>query len=264
MGQPFLFFRVSYGDELTVHLGEASQYSHPRMKRRRKGSYVVSPAPCAGIFRPKLQPIDVRRDPGSRAGRRRLSVCVRLDIREIETRTLIEAGSVVASGRRPAFGRRLRPDVGSLGSLDTLIILPAPDSPSDEGEWRKWMRRTNSPIGRSSHLTIDICESALASVGPIGNRTNRPAVEGLSPWNAARFEYLRDSREHPRGGRVYPGNEARMTGRTRRPSTILRPETPSRTEDAMSRQGCSREHEPSSSPNDRLPARRHLDRPWSP
>ena len=42
VGQPFLLLRFSYGDELTVHLGEPRQYRSPKMSDSKKGSYIVA------------------------------------------------------------------------------------------------------------------------------------------------------------------------------------------------------------------------------
>lgn len=42
LGQPFLFFRESYGDELTIHLGHPNERKSPRLKNRVRGSYVVT------------------------------------------------------------------------------------------------------------------------------------------------------------------------------------------------------------------------------
>jgi hypothetical protein len=42
VGQPFLFFRESYGDELTIHLGDLKERKSPRLKDRARGSYVVT------------------------------------------------------------------------------------------------------------------------------------------------------------------------------------------------------------------------------
>ncbi len=42
VGQPFLQFRFSYGDEMTVHLGEPKAYSSPKMKHLTKGSYILA------------------------------------------------------------------------------------------------------------------------------------------------------------------------------------------------------------------------------
>src|SRR5438105_14398064 len=42
VGQPFLFFRESYGEELTIHLGHPEERQSPRLKNRVRGSYVVT------------------------------------------------------------------------------------------------------------------------------------------------------------------------------------------------------------------------------
>jgi hypothetical protein len=42
VGQPFLFFRESYGDELTIHLGHSKERESPRLENRARGSYVVT------------------------------------------------------------------------------------------------------------------------------------------------------------------------------------------------------------------------------
>lgn len=42
VGQPFLFFRESYGDELTIHLGHPKERKSLRLKNRVRGSYVVT------------------------------------------------------------------------------------------------------------------------------------------------------------------------------------------------------------------------------
>lgn len=42
LGQPFRFFRVSYGDELRLHLGELQGDSKSGMRGRTKGSYVLA------------------------------------------------------------------------------------------------------------------------------------------------------------------------------------------------------------------------------
>jgi hypothetical protein len=131
MGQPFLFFRVSYGDELTLHLGEARSYSHPRMKGRLKGSYILSARASHWYLRPDSEPsmlvgtVDSEPDASY--------IGSRLDIRAIESRPIVEPGSVVASvdvlPSARGFGLML-----SLSDRSTLIVLPAPPSPSVEGE----------------------------------------------------------------------------------------------------------------------------------
>ena len=41
VGQPFLHFRFSYGDELNLHLGQPRPYSSPKLAHLVKGSYVL-------------------------------------------------------------------------------------------------------------------------------------------------------------------------------------------------------------------------------
>lgn len=41
IGQPFLHFRFSYGDELSLHFGQPRPYESPRMKHLFKGSYIL-------------------------------------------------------------------------------------------------------------------------------------------------------------------------------------------------------------------------------
>ncbi len=41
VGQPLLFFRFSYQEELTAHFGQALPYRHPKMANLKRGSYVL-------------------------------------------------------------------------------------------------------------------------------------------------------------------------------------------------------------------------------
>lgn len=42
VGQPFLFFRLSYGDELTMHLGTPKEAASSKLRNRVRGSYVLT------------------------------------------------------------------------------------------------------------------------------------------------------------------------------------------------------------------------------
>jgi hypothetical protein len=42
VGQPFLFFRESYGDELTIHFGALREVTSPKLRTRQRGSYVLT------------------------------------------------------------------------------------------------------------------------------------------------------------------------------------------------------------------------------
>jgi hypothetical protein len=131
LGQPFLFFRVSYGDELALHLGESREYSHPKMKHLRKGSYILSARASAWYMRPDSQPImyagagDLTDDA--------TSVSQKVDIREIESRPLVKPGEVVARvdllPSSDGFGLAL-----VLSDRSTLIIVPPSAPPSMDAD----------------------------------------------------------------------------------------------------------------------------------
>ena len=42
IGEPFLFFRMSYGRELTIHFGIPRERTSPKLKNRVRGSYVLT------------------------------------------------------------------------------------------------------------------------------------------------------------------------------------------------------------------------------
>src|SRR5437868_466461 len=42
VGEPFLFFRPSYGDELTLHFGTPKEAVSAKLKERVRGSYVLT------------------------------------------------------------------------------------------------------------------------------------------------------------------------------------------------------------------------------
>lgn len=42
LGEPFLFFRFSYGNELNIHLGTPVERKNPKLKNQVRGSYVIS------------------------------------------------------------------------------------------------------------------------------------------------------------------------------------------------------------------------------
>lgn len=42
VGQPFLFFRRSYADEMTLHIGAPREYASPKLKGQVRGSYVLT------------------------------------------------------------------------------------------------------------------------------------------------------------------------------------------------------------------------------
>jgi hypothetical protein len=128
IGQPFLFFRVSYGDELMVHLGELREYTQPKMKHLRKGSSVLAARASNWYFRPESQPIMYA---WADSTIEISSISQKLDIREIESRPLIKSGSVVARAdvlpSPDGFGLAL-----AFSDRSTLIIVPSSPPPSTD------------------------------------------------------------------------------------------------------------------------------------
>lgn len=122
VGKPFLCFRASYGDELTLHLGEPVVYESPRMKGRWKGSYILAARASSWILEPGTPPgrlftsdniVVPDRSPHART----------LELAEIEASPTIEPHSLVtAAVLAPAPGGILLSVTFSDGS--NLVILP--------------------------------------------------------------------------------------------------------------------------------------------
>lgn len=59
VGQPFLHFRFSYGDELSLHFGQPRPYSTPKLKHLVKGSYILGTRASRWFLRSESPPIIV-------------------------------------------------------------------------------------------------------------------------------------------------------------------------------------------------------------
>jgi hypothetical protein len=137
VGQPFLFFRVSYGDELRLHLGDLQGYSNPRMQGRTRGSYIVGARASSWIVSSASQHVLLTSgDEG--AGRSETPATARsVDIETIETGGFITPGSLVtaagADRSAPGFSLQLR---FSDGSTAYIRPMAGPDEAEPEGEER--------------------------------------------------------------------------------------------------------------------------------
>jgi hypothetical protein len=126
VGQPFQFFRVSYGDELRLHLGDLRSHSNPKLRSRTKGSYIIGARASAWIVfsapRQVLATSGDARDHGSDAP----ATAGLVDIKTIETGGLITPGAIItyagADQSAPGFSLRLRFSDGS-----SAFIRPAPE-----------------------------------------------------------------------------------------------------------------------------------------
>lgn len=59
VGQPFLHFRFSYGDELSLHFGEPRPYPSPKLKHLVKGSYILGARASRWFLRAGSPPVVV-------------------------------------------------------------------------------------------------------------------------------------------------------------------------------------------------------------
>jgi hypothetical protein len=132
VGQPFLFFRESYGGELTLHLGApiTVQPPNPKLKARTRGSYVLTfrgsawalasgpeaSITLAGPFLP----------PGGAVGRS-------IELKELEQSPPVTPGAPLlwaVPGPTPGgFGLLL---LFADGSRLSLLPYPTPESAEDE------------------------------------------------------------------------------------------------------------------------------------
>lgn len=137
VGQPFLFFRVSYGDELRIHLGVSREIPGPKGMRLRRGSYTIGARASTWFFQPDSQPvlfIEADEVATNLPGR-----VEQVDIRHIESEGLVQPGSIVLDAKAPrmrhGFGLHLILSDGS-----ALLIRPSPASEEEveEGEIADW------------------------------------------------------------------------------------------------------------------------------
>src|SRR5215212_3270857 len=103
VGQPFLHFHFSYGDELSVHLGEPRAYSTPKLQHRVKGSYVLGTRASSWYLTTATPPNVVL---GFQETPSRTTGAVKpLAAKDLERLNLIAPGSKVASAQvTPGFG----------------------------------------------------------------------------------------------------------------------------------------------------------------
>jgi len=134
IGEPFLFFRISYGGELTLHMGEAKRYAHPKMKHLTKGSYILGARASSWVVRSAPTSTLLTSSEGVAYHRRNNVVDPdhRIALRSIETIKTIEAGSLVVAaecvGYSPGLLLRLKFSDGS-----EVMILPLSDSSEQSG-----------------------------------------------------------------------------------------------------------------------------------
>ena len=134
VGQPFLHFRFSYGDELTLHFGQPRNYRSAKLKHLPKGSYIVGArASSWEIVSPPVV-IFPSREGGAPSRSRRKPI----------TPQELEAASFVQRGARVLFAEPwgLPSSLGvvlALSDGSSLVIDPASaEKPTPKGDIADW------------------------------------------------------------------------------------------------------------------------------
>ncbi len=149
VGQLFLFFRQSYGDELTLPLGTPRKSVSPSLRRRIRGSYVLTRGGSTWSLLSGIQSELTLADPCLKP---ETTHARQLDLAELEKTLPIEPGTPVE------LVRPFRSDAtGGFGLLlvfadqSRLMIRPSPillldsntDEPSEIADWELF-----TPYGR--------------------------------------------------------------------------------------------------------------------
>src|SRR4051794_33474143 len=93
VGQPFLQFHFSYGDELSLHFGPPVPSSSPRLKGLVRGSYILGTRASDWFLRTESPPVIVL---GSKADPSRVSGNLKpLSKQELENGDLVRRGARV-------------------------------------------------------------------------------------------------------------------------------------------------------------------------
>jgi hypothetical protein len=136
-GEPFLFARFSYADELTLHFGAAREAKHPKLRVAglKYGSHVLRTRGSAWLLKPGARPIVVTEgladfiDPAVLA-----SEAKPITHREVEAGDFLTAGAMAVAVRLYAvhqvegIGVRVGLSDGS-----AVVVIPTPDEQPPEG-----------------------------------------------------------------------------------------------------------------------------------
>lgn len=142
IGKPFLFFRASYGDELTLHLGGLVPYPSPKMKDVKRGTFIVAARTSSWILEPGTVPAHAYMSGIEFRGSSARSE--QLELREIEKRSTIRPGAIVthATTSTSPLGLIL---ALTFSDGSSMVLLPVPPDDEDEGEplsnWEIFMPR---------------------------------------------------------------------------------------------------------------------------
>jgi hypothetical protein len=129
VGQPFLSFRFSYGDELTLHFGEPRKYTTPTLTHLTKGSYIIGARASSWFLTTRSPPtviIGTAQPVSSRTNHIRP-----LTKEQVETSELVESGTRIVAVDAVTLGTAKRSAYGFGLSLlladgSSILLLPPP------------------------------------------------------------------------------------------------------------------------------------------
>ncbi len=139
IGKPFLFFRESYGEELTLHLGERIPYKNSKMSKHQRGSYLIAAKASAWIVASIGSKKRVCYTSDNVVPTKATGLVQSFELGEIEKREIVKPGSVVVNITAiPAGSTGFILDV-TLSDNTTFVIVPVPradneNDPNDDEE----------------------------------------------------------------------------------------------------------------------------------
>jgi hypothetical protein len=149
VGQPFLQFRFSYGDELSLHFGDPLAYASPKLKGLVKGSYIVGTRASSWRLRSTSPPVIVigSQDYPVREGQsdRPSAPLKAFSVKELEHSDFVHRGARVLfadaiplhHSEREAFGYGLALVFSDVASL--LVVPESAEKPDTaEGGTADW------------------------------------------------------------------------------------------------------------------------------
>ena len=160
VGLPYLFSRLTYADEVTIHFGEERRHTHPKLSGKVRGTHIVSLRGSAWLLRSEVKSIVIGSGFSSLMGP--IGVVSKYNMTALESGALIEPNATVVKATPMAveplnaIGLTLELSDGSM-----FLILPtAPDaSDADDlpepADWELLTPTRLLRVGPGSNIEIN-------------------------------------------------------------------------------------------------------------
>ena len=136
IGQPFLSFRISYGDELRIHLGVRRRLRHPRLEGMVSGSHIIGTRASGWSVRSASQAVILVCDAEDPEGGEAQTPSERSrDIRVIESSTYLAPGTTLRTASAVPVKGGLGLALRFTDDCEVFVIPPPPEpsAPEDLG-----------------------------------------------------------------------------------------------------------------------------------